>query len=192
MTVPAVDPRALDAFDTAVQRARSGDRDALSELFRAFHPRLLRYLRAREPRLADDLASETWLAVAQRIEDFEGDVSAFSAWLFTIARHRLADGRRTAARRRTDPVARVGESPARHSVEDAAVDNVSAAAAVESIVRALSPDQAEVMLLRVLGDLSIEQVATVMGRDANWVGVTQHRAMKRLSDRVAPRMAVTS
>lgn len=188
----SVEGRAAIGLDDAVRLARAGDRAALTELFRAFQPRLLRYLRVHEPRMADDLASDTWLAVAQRIGDFEGDASGFSAWLFTIARHRLADGRRTAARRRTDPVATVGSSPSEYSAEDMAVGHLAAAAAVDAIVRSLTPDQADVILLRVLGDLSIEQVATVMERDANWVGVTQYRAMKRLSARIAPRMAVSS
>ena len=54
-------------------------------LFREFHPRLLRYLRAREARHADDIAGETWVAVASRIDAFEGDAGAFAGWLFTIA-----------------------------------------------------------------------------------------------------------
>ena len=47
----------------------------------------------------------------------------------------------------------------------------------------LNEDQAEVIMLRVLGDLSIAQVAQVMGRDVVWVGVTHHRALKRLANR---------
>ena len=81
----------------------AGDPAALTDLYRAFQPRLLRYLRAREPGLADDIAGETWLAVAQRISAFSGDATAFSAWVFTIARQRMSDGRRTAARGRPRP-----------------------------------------------------------------------------------------
>ena len=74
--------------------------------------------------------------------------------------------------------------------EQTALDNLSAQAAVDLIARVLSSDQAEVIMLRVLGDLSIAQVARVMGRDVVWVGVTQHRALKRLANRFRSKVLV--
>jgi RNA polymerase sigma-70 factor (ECF subfamily) len=178
------------SFGDALVAARHGETAGLSTLYREFQPPLLRYLRAREPDLADDLASETWVAVAQRITTFEGDRLAFSAWLFTIARHRMADSRRTTSRRRTETVAEIFKHSKDRPAEQVAVDNLSAQEAVDLIVRVLSNDQAEVIMLRVLGDLSLAQVAQVMGRDANWVGVTNHRALKRLANRFGTKVLV--
>jgi len=172
------------AFDVVLSRACRGDADALGELFRAFHPRVLRYLRARDLRRAEDVAGETWLAVARGIGSFNGDAGAFSAWIFTIARQRLADQLRTGARRRTDPVA----DPAAFDVavdQDAAIEALAGQEAVDQIMASLSPDQAEVVLLRVLGGLSAAQVAHAMGREETWVRVTHHRAIARLRARVA-------
>jgi RNA polymerase sigma-70 factor (ECF subfamily) len=170
-------------FADALLAARHGGTAGLTVLYREFQPRLLRYLRARESRLADDLASDTWVAVAQRITTFDGDRSAFSAWLFTIARRRLADVRRTSIRRRTETVAEISHSARDEPTEQIALDNLTAQEAVCLIVRFLNKDQAEVIMLRVLGDLSIAQVAQVMGRDEVWVGVNHHRALKRLASR---------
>jgi RNA polymerase sigma-70 factor (ECF subfamily) len=178
-------------FADALVAARHGDTAALSVLYREFQPPLLRYLRARERQLADDLASETWVAVAQRITAFDGDRSAFSAWLFTIARHRLADFRRTSSRRQTAAVAEIPETAVDKPAEQIAIDNLSAQEAVDLIARLLNSDQAEVILLRVLGNLSIVQVAHVMGRDVVWVGVTQHRALKRLATRFRSTLLLT-
>ncbi len=178
------------SFADALVAARQGETAGLSTLYREFQPPLLRYLRAREPGLADDLASETWVAVAQRITAFEGDRPAFSAWLFTIARHRLADFRRTTTRRRTDPVAEISSHSGDRPAEQIALDNLSAQEAVDLLVRVLNNDQAEVIMLRVLGDLSVAQVARVMGHDVNWVGVTIHRALKRLADRFGTKVLV--
>jgi RNA polymerase sigma-70 factor (ECF subfamily) len=80
-----------------------------------------------------------------------------------------------------------GDRPA----EQIALDNLSAQEAVDLIVRVLNNDQAEVVMLRVLGDLSFAQVAKVMGRDVSWVGVTNHRALKRLASRFRTRVLVT-
>ena len=170
-------------FDDALVAAQRGETAGLSVLYREFQPPLLRYLRAREPQLADDLASETWVAVAQRITTFDGDRSAFAAWLFTIARRRMVDFRRTSSRRRTQPVAEISERTGGVPTEQIALDNLTAHEAVCIIVRVLNKDQAEVIMLRVLGDLSIAQVAQVMGRDEVWVGVNHHRALKRLASR---------
>ena len=173
--------------EAVLRTAQRGDAAGLTALFRTYQPRLLRYLRAHEPRLADDLASDTWLAVAQRLPQFEGGPSDFAAWLFTIARLRMIDARRTASRRRTDPVAEIDDSTA-VSTEKLAIDKLSAQDAVNLITSALTADQAEVILLRTLGDLSVDQVADLLGHDAGWVRVTQHRATRRLADKYSERL----
>ena len=59
------------------------------------------------------------------------------------------------------------------------------------VASVLSPEQADVVLLRVLGDLEAEQVGELMGRSANWVRVTQHRALRKLAERLDSHVAVT-
>ena len=78
-------------FDAILDAARSGDELAAVRLFDAFNPRLLRFLRAFEPRVADDLAGEVWLAIATGLGTFEGDDAGFRAWVFSIARRRLGE-----------------------------------------------------------------------------------------------------
>jgi RNA polymerase sigma-70 factor (ECF subfamily) len=170
--------------EAALVAARCGDRDGFSVLYRTYHHRLLRYLRAVEPRLADDLAGEVWVAVATRLKTFEGGPQAFTAWLFTIARNRLADARRRAVGRRTDPVSDV---PERHVIDfaQAAIERLDAQEAITAILAVLSPVQADVVLLRTLGDLSPANIAAMLGHDESWVRVTYHRALSRLRDHLA-------
>jgi RNA polymerase sigma-70 factor (ECF subfamily) len=175
-------------FAHTLLAARQGSLVGLSSVFREFQPPLLRYLRACEPRVADDLAGETWLAVTQRINTFEGDQQAFGSWLFTIARHRLMDFRRSSSRREPEAIARLSSANVAPTAEQTALDNVSAQDSVALIVRLLSTDQAEVILLRILGDLSFAQIAGVMDRDVDWVGVTLHRGLKRLASRLGTRV----
>lgn len=181
-------PTAPRPFPALLQRAAEGDQTAASALFAEYHPRLLRFLRGLEPRAADDLAGEVWLAVARGLPGFEGDAGDFTAWLFTIARNRLADHRRTAARRRTDPVAEVEDLTATAAADpaDHAIDRWSAADAVALVAEHLPPEQAEVVLLRVVGGLDVAQVAEIVGRTPGWVRVNQHRALQRLAAVVAP------
>ena len=171
------------SFADVLACAQRGDEHAAQSLFVQLQPRLLRFLVAQEPRAADDIAAEVWLAVATRISQFEGTWVDFRAWFFTIARRRLADHRRTAVRRRTDVVdSEVFElRPGRDNPEQAALDSLSGQDAARLITSSLSGDQAEVLLLRLLGDLDVDQVAGVMQRTPNWVRVTQHRAIRNLA-----------
>jgi RNA polymerase sigma-70 factor (ECF subfamily) len=151
------------------------------------------YLRARAGDDAEDLASETWLAVARALPTFSGDETAFRSWVFTIAHRRLVDHHRATARRpRTrslNPAEGDGpggpvELPAG---DDPAGDVVAALAgeeAVRRIVALLPPDQAEIVLLRVVAGLPVEAVAAATGRKVGTVRVLQHRALRRLAHRL--------
>lgn len=169
-----------------------GQPHAIEEVFAEVQPRLLRFLRSQEPRAADDLAAEVWLAIASGISRFDGDWSDFRAWVFSIARRRLADHRRTAVRRRTDvvDVHNFEDHRADDAPEDEALDKMSGQQAAALITSVLSGDQAEVLLLRVLADLDVDQVAAIMQRSPNWVRVTQHRAVRTLAKRLGPKIVV--
>jgi hypothetical protein len=75
----------LDASDLLAAASRR-EQWAITLLFRAYQPLLLRYFRAQTPAVADDLAGEVWVAVARGLHRFAGDEAGFRAWLFTIAR----------------------------------------------------------------------------------------------------------
>ena len=131
---------------------------------------------------ADDLEAEVWLAFAERLHAFEGDEPALRAWVFSIARRRLADYRRTAARRRTDPVANETMDRAASDLDPAMIvlEALAGDEAAAFVVRSLPPDQAEVVLLRVIGELDAVQVGELLGRKPGTVRVLSHRAMRTL------------
>lgn len=175
----------LDAtsFPDVLRAAQNGEEWAASELFSFLHPRLLRYLRMVEPKASEDLAGEVWLAVAHGIREFEGGFAGFRAWVFSIARRRTADYRRRAARRPATPTDAEWFDqllgPRDPGLE--VVEHLDANAAVDLITNSLPEEQAELLLLRVLGELEVLEVAELMGRTPNWVRVTQHRALRTLS-----------
>lgn len=179
------DRQCLDGltFGGVMVAAKAGDQRAAELLFVELHPQLVRFLRASEPRMADDLAGEVWLAVARGLHSFDGDLAGFRAWVFTIARRRVADHRRTAMRRVTDPVDKdfFRDRPVADDTAGQVLGHLSAQNALDLIVRSLPVDQAEVLTLRIVADLDVAHVATVMGHSSNWVRVTQHRALRRLA-----------
>jgi len=164
--------------------ARAGDEWATTCLFRTSNPALLRYLRHHAPDVAEDLLAETWLAAAKHLPAFQGDADDFRAWLFTVARRRVADHYRRRNRRPSsvdlDPETL---PPASDRTDESALGTVSAQSAIVALVRDLPADQAEVVLLRVVADLSVDQVAEITGRSPGSVRVLQHRALRRLETR---------
>ena len=166
-------------FESVLAAAQDGADWALTVLYRDLHPALVRFLSAQEPVEGEDLASEVWLDVARGLSRFEGDESAFRCWLFTIARRRLIDMRRTRTRRRTGPV------PLEHLIDRP--DPSETFAGVETgevlaCLAALPPAQAEIVLLRVVAGLDSYEVAAVTGRKPGTVRVMQKRALERLAE----------
>ena len=175
-----------DEFGARLAAAQAGDERAVATLYHELQPRLSGYLRAREPRAAEDIAGEVWLAVAKGLVRFTGGEDAFRAWVFSIAQRRLADFRRTAARRATIPVPSDElDRPADSGPEALVLESLSADEASAFVTATLSPDQAEVVLLRVIGGLDVDQVAELLGKRPGTIRVLQHRALRRLHEELA-------
>ena len=171
-------------MDEWIERARAGDRDALGALWRSHQHLLLRYFRGRGSSQPEDLASQVWIDVAASLHRFDGDADAFRRWLFTIARRRQIDAARKHARRGenldVDAVeGRADDSSAR------AFDEVGALDRAIALVRRLPPDMAEAVLLRVVADLAVDEVAQVMGRREGHVRVLVHRGLRKLAEELA-------
>jgi RNA polymerase sigma-70 factor (ECF subfamily) len=169
-------------FDQLLGYAKKGDEEAFAAIWRLFQPGLLRYLRVIAGQAADDLAADTWLQVTRKVTTFEGNEKAFRAWLYTIARHRHIDWRRLATRRKESLVEievldRLPGSDDTSSMYETAMSTQSAVA----LISTLPPDQAEAVMLRTVGGLSVSVVAEIMGRPPGTVRVLCHRGLRRLA-----------
>jgi RNA polymerase sigma-70 factor (ECF subfamily) len=179
-------------FDRVLAEAKAGSRVALGALYREFNPGLRRFLLARVPSEGEDLAADVWVAVAPKIAEFDGDERGFRAWLFTFGRRRVIDHYRRSGRRGpVVPLHDEHEMPAREDPEAEALSRLSAAEAAQLLSAHLTPDQCDVLMLRVYGGLDVSDVAAAMEHTDTWVRVTQHRAIQRLSRRLGSQMDVT-
>jgi RNA polymerase sigma-70 factor (ECF subfamily) len=167
--------------EAALADAARGDEAALALVYRELHPRLLRYLRHHVGPVAEDLASEVWLALAPRLRGFAGPFEQLRALMFAVARRRVVDEYRRRGRTlAAAPFDDAFELADRADTETVAVERLTAQGAVELLVRRLPADQAEIVLLRVLGDLDVEQVSEILGKSKGAVRIAQHRALQRL------------
>ncbi len=164
--------------------ARQGDETGFAVLWRALHPPLLRYLTVSGNPAPEDVAGETWLQVVRDLDRFAGGVQEFRGWLFTVARHRAVDaGRATAARPAVpvaDPEATGADHPVAPSAEQHVVEQDATSRALD-LVRTLPAAQAEMVMLRVVAGLDVQQVAALVGKQPGAVRVAVHRALRTLS-----------
>jgi RNA polymerase sigma-70 factor (ECF subfamily) len=179
-------------FEAVLAAAGNGQGWALAELYRALYPRIVRYLRAVESTEAEDLASDSWLDIVRGLERFRGDEAGLRAFSFTIAQRRLLDLRRRRSRRRTEPRELRGliQGGPTGDVEEEALSSLGTDWAINLITSSLTSEQADVVLLRVIGDLDVEAVAKIVGKRPGTVRVLHHRALRRLA-RILHREGVT-
>ncbi len=174
-------PSPADLSD-ALGSARLGDEGGITVLYRWLNPSLLRYLRYHASSMAEDIASEVWLAVAETLSGFDGGPAELRALLFTIARRRVVDHHRRMSRRVPEvPLEEAGEPSTPVSAEELTLERLMTELAVEMLGRDLPPEQAEIVLLRVVGGLSVSEVAGILGKTDGAVRIAQLRALRRLS-----------
>lgn len=172
------------AFDSVLAAAQANAPWAFDRLWRAFAPGVVSYLRLQGAYDAEDLTSEVFLGAFRGLGSFRGDEGAFRGWLFTIAHRRIADERRRArVRPRWGDGGGEGEVPdcLGGDVEDDAFRYLS-----ESEVRALCdqlvPAQRDVLLLRLLGDMTVEQAADALNKTPGAVKQLQRRGLTALRE----------
>jgi RNA polymerase sigma-70 factor (ECF subfamily) len=182
-----------------VAAARKGDEDAFAKIYKAWQPGLFRFLYAREPREAEDLCSEIWVAMARILPRFEGGSHELRAWMFSVARRQVAGHRRRGLRRKIQAFSLDSGSdtgaPAGFEAISAAGSRVTATSDVEffvetelaaaglarKIAKVLPEAQADALLLKVLGGLDAGEIAAIMGKKEATVRQLQHRAVLKLS-----------
>jgi RNA polymerase sigma-70 factor (ECF subfamily) len=167
-------------LDIAIKRAQEGDGRGFEELFRACAKPVAGYLRSRQVSDPDGTANEVFLRAFRNIRTFRGDSDRFQSWLFTIAHNAAIDDARR--RRRRCPEVSMPEDGADTTAGDVQ-DDVEArfgAARVDELLGSLSDDQREVIVLRVIADLSVEQTAAVVGKSYEAVKALQRRGLVAL------------
>ena len=169
-----------EPFATLLTAAQAGGEWAYERLYRSLAPAVAGYLRVQGASDPDDLTSEVFERAFTALGRFSGGEAQFRSWVFTIAHHRLTDERRRAGRRPgrvdgdvTDVAA--GDLPT-GDVADEAMRRL-ATARVRRLCEGLAPDQRDVLLLRMLACLTVEEIAQALGKSPGAVKALQRRGL---------------
>ncbi len=172
----------MEDLNELIARARTGDRDAMAQLYRAFAPGLLGFLQTQVRRRedAEDLLGETFLSAMRDLPRFEGDAGGFRGWIYRIATNRAIDYARRQIRRPEESLFGVEATP---SDLDPAAEAITRSehARLWRAVRDLPDEQRRVIALRLSGGLTAPEIAEVIGKRVGAVKALQHRALANLS-----------
>ena len=168
-----------ESFARILDAAKSGAEWAWSSLYREYWGPVMGYLRSRGAVDPDDLAGEVLLKIARGIQRFEGGETSFRSWVFVIAHRSLIDDRRRASRRPETTEWRPGVGEVGGDVEQEALDQLATGELLEAL-ESLTVAQRDVLSLRLVAGLTVDQVAEVVGKRPGAVKALQRRALASL------------
>ncbi|MFD5276015.1 RNA polymerase sigma factor [Pseudarthrobacter sp. NPDC058362] len=153
--------------------------------YRSFAGPVLGYLKARGVDDPEAVTQDVFMAFYPMVEDLTGGLPGAKSLLFSIAHARLVDHYRRVDRRpRLSPYDPQDDHRTSPSAEEQAVELDGGAA---DLLRGLSTEHQEVLALRVVADLSIEQVAGIMGKSTGAIKQLQRRALQNLKEQTLTR-----
>jgi RNA polymerase sigma-70 factor, ECF subfamily len=170
--------------DDVVRRAKAGDHGAWRELYETNAARLLLWLRTRPSGDAaadcEDIAAETWMTAARRINVFSGDDADFTGWLFGIARNLALNAHRRADRRATFPFRVDPDNGALWGTTPDSSTKVEATDWTRRMLSQLPPREAEVVACMDVVGLDAAATSQALGISLTAVRVSRHRGLGRL------------
>lgn len=180
MPEPGDEGVAGEVFEEVLVAARANAPWAFEELYTRFAPAVAGYLRMRGAADPEGLTNEAMLGVFRGLPSFEGDVAGFRSWLFTIAHRRLIDDRRRrSVRPQTDELLDERHEFLGGNVEQEAFSSLGHDR-VEALLAELTEEQRDVVLLRVVADLSVDEVARVLDKRTGAIKMLQRRGLAAL------------
>jgi RNA polymerase sigma-70 factor (ECF subfamily) len=166
--------------ESLVQRAKQRDQEAFAQLYEEYFDRIYRYiaLKIGDKTEAEDMTQQVFLNALQSISSFKWRGIPFSAWLYRIAHNQVVDYLRKRKKRVAAPidesVASSDSNPQLMAEQSLDIEQLLSA------TQRLTEAQRQVISLRFAGELSIAQVAKIMGKSQGAVKALQHSAIVAL------------
>lgn len=178
----SMDKQTLEDDISLVRQAQSGDIEAVGQLFDKHYRSMFRYFFARvgQRQQAEDLAGELFTRLVHHLPTFEPTGVPFRAWLFRIAYNLTMDHFRVASDVKLESLEKVTllAQPEQNPVQY--VERQMTGETLHETLLALVPEQRQVVILRFLVGLSLQETAVVMERTLSAVKAMQHRGLQTM------------
>ena len=172
------------AFTEHLDRARRGEAEGYRALWVTYAGPVKGFLLARGTPEVDEVVNDVFVSAFRRLDAFEGGEPQFRAWIHAIARARRVDVLRGEGRRRRLHLAATQGQLLAADAETEAIDGL-VDDDLRDLLTSLTAEQRDVVVLRFVCDLSLEQTAAVVDRPVGAVKAVQHRALRQLRKRIA-------
>ena len=166
--------------ESLIRRAQERDPMALTQLYEENFDRIYRYivLKIGDRIEAEDMTQQVFLNALKSISKYKWKGMPFSSWLYRIAHNQVVDYLRKKSRRATVPLDETmpagDRDPGQVAERKLEIEQLAKA------TKRLTPAQQEVISLRFAGELSVAEVAKVMGRSEGAIKALQHSAIVAL------------
>ena len=170
------------ALAELANRARQRDIEAFGRIYDMCVDSVYRYsyYRIGNKQDAEDVTEETFLRAFRSIGRYEQRDCPFTSWLFKIASMAVADFyRKNSSRKDVEDGMEIAErvaDPTAHEEHDKRLH----AEDLAGLIKRLSPDQQDVIALRFLAGLKLNETAAMLGKKENAIKALQHRALEAL------------
>jgi RNA polymerase sigma-70 factor (ECF subfamily) len=158
---------------------------------------ILRYCRARvgpavRLQTGEDVAQDVLMAVCEALPRYRPSEVPAMAFIYGIARNKVADSLRASGRDKSDPTDEVPDRISTAVEPEVGALRASDARQLRALLERLPSSHREVLVLRVAMQFSAEETARTVGSTPGAVRVTQHRALTRLRAMLSDQMAETA
>jgi RNA polymerase sigma-70 factor, ECF subfamily len=179
----------MESEKRIIEQIQSGNTDGFAQLYERYVDQVYAfvYWKTQHRETAEDITSRTFIKALQGISSIKADDNAFRPWVYTIARNTIIDHWRT-RRDHSD----IDDAWDLAGDEDIArdADLRQRLGQVQEYLKHLDTVQRDIVLLRVWGDMTYEDIAKIVGKRADNCKVIFSRAVRRLRADLAVLLAM--
>jgi RNA polymerase sigma-70 factor (ECF subfamily) len=187
-TLRGGDAARTDSDAALIARIAAHDRRAFEDLYRAYHPRLTRFLTnlLRRPHLVEEVLNDAMLVVWRRPEGYNGE-SKVSTWVFAIAYRKALK----ALKKSDEPVEDKGAErrPSPEPGPEHDIELRQAGAALAKAIGELSTEHRAVVDLTYFHEFGYREIAELMDCPVDTVKTRMFHARRRLRAKLAGQLS---
>ena len=168
----------LDVLDKAI----AGDEGAFSELYQENVKRIYNYIyyRCGNVHDAEDLTSKVFQRALKHITRYKRTKVPFSAWLYRIAHNLVANWHRDSKRKKELPLEDHTYLQSKSVLPEKQIENSQEIHSLMRMIRALSADRQQLLILKYVENMSNKEVGMIMGKSEGAIKSLYHRTLKEL------------
>jgi RNA polymerase sigma-70 factor (ECF subfamily) len=179
-------------FDSVLDAARVGAPWAWSAIYREIAGPVTGFFRSRGLADPENATGDVFFELSRELEDFSGTEESFTTLVFAIAYRRLLIDERHPRRNARSALADRVLDRLQHDIE-VTIDDTDheISPRVKAALGALQPTQRDVLSLRIIAGLTLEQTAQVIGTSVDAVKAAQRKGLAKVRGTMPPQAVAT-